>query len=192
MKAGNIMIILISIIINKTIWRYFMYRMSPSELQVRTYLALALLLAGLLVVRAKAAGSGNNGLNHGKQGSLAVTSPAVSNQSTRLLATDPAQFTLAAGQYQIVMFFAPWDRISQDAAQLMHGFEEKYRGQIRFSYLDVSDPKNRVTLQKLNDWFYPQFVFLDGQGHILNQWTTPSAQEMTMSIVNARLQTPPW
>ena len=42
------------------------------------------------------------------------------------------------------MFFAPGDRISQESAQLMHTFEEKYRGLVHFSYLDVSDVRDVV------------------------------------------------
>jgi hypothetical protein len=166
--------------------------MSPSELRVRTYLAFALLLAGLLVARSKAAGLNNIGFKLERQSSPNVASLAGSDQAAHLQATNPAQFTLASGQDQIVMFFAPWDRISQDSAQLMHSFEEKYRGLVRFSYLDVSDPKNKLTLQKLNYLFYPQFVYLDGQGNILTQWTTPSASDMTMAIEYSRLHVPPW
>ncbi len=169
-----------------------MFRMSPSELKVRTYLALALLLAGLFVARSKAAGLNDNGSKRVVQGSSPVTSLTGSDKTARLQATNPAQFTFASGQDQIVMMYAPWDRISQDSTQLMHTFEEKYLGRVRFSYLNISDPKNKVALQKLNYWFYPQFAYLDGQGRILSQWTTPSAQDMTMAIETSRLQAPLW
>ncbi|HSB65465.1 MAG TPA: hypothetical protein VLD65_02750 [Anaerolineales bacterium] len=146
----------------------------------------------MLVARTKAAALNGNGFKRESQHSQNAASLEGSNQAARLQATNPAHFTLASGQDQIVMIFAPWDRISQDSAQLMQTFEEKYRGLVRFSYLDVSDPKNRLVLQKLNYWFYPQFVYLDGQGYILTQWTTPSASDMTMAIEYSRLHVPPW
>jgi hypothetical protein len=169
-----------------------MFRMTPSELKVRTYLALALFLAGLFVARSKAAGLNEIGSKRERQSPPGAASLARSDQAARLQATRPAQFIVASGQDQIVMLFAPWDRISQDSARLMRTFEEKYRGRVLFSYLDISDPKNKVALQQLNYWFYPQFVYLDGQGRILTQWTTPSAQDMTMAIENSSLQVPPW
>jgi hypothetical protein len=169
-----------------------MFRMSPSELKVRTYLALALLLAGLFVVRSKAAGLNNNGSIHKRQGSPAFRSVEAPVQTARLLATNPTQFSFVSDQDQIVMLFAPWDHISQNSAQLMQTFEEKYHGLVRFSYLDVSDPRNREALQKLNYWFYPQFAYLDGQGNILAQWTTPSVHEMAMAIEKSSLHMPRW
>jgi hypothetical protein len=162
--------------------------MTYSELRVRIILALALLFAGLLVVRSKATGI----KIQQTQASPSGKALAAPNEVTRLEATDPAQFRLASGQNQIVMIFAPWDKISHDSAQLMHTFEERYRGMVLFSYLDISDARNWEIMEKLNNEFYPQFAYLDAEGNILAQWTTPSAHEMTMAIEKSRLQVPLW
>jgi hypothetical protein len=169
-----------------------MFRMSPSELKIRTYLALGFVLVGLLVARAKAAGQPYNLPRTGPEEATAISYRAGSSEKPKILATDPKQFKIASGQYQVVEFFAPWDPISQDSAHLMNTFEEKYRGLVTFSYLDVSDPENRDDLDALNVLFYPQFALLDGAGNVLQQWTTPSAGEMEMAIAKAGLPMPRW
>lgn len=176
--------------------------MSPSEMKVRTYLALALLLAGILFIRSQASGRAeasqpqsdvnSGGYSAEKQDILASGTVAASEPVERIQATDPSQFSFAAGRDQIVMMYAPWDRISQNAVQLMRTFEEKYRGRVVFSYLDVSNPDNQAALDRLNYWFYPQFAYLDSQGNILEQWTTPSATDMEMAIQKSGLATPLW
>lgn len=55
----------------------------------------------------------------------------------------------------------------------MHGLEVDYFGVIDFIYLDIDDTANSVFLKELEFRYQPQFVLIDGEGNILQQWLGP-------------------
>jgi hypothetical protein len=55
-------------------------------------------------------------------------------------------------------------------APIVHGLDAKYKGRIRFVYLDVQDPRNDQFKQALNYRVQPHIFLLDGQGKILKAW----------------------
>jgi len=53
---------------------------------------------------------------------------------------------------------------------IVHGLEAQYGEKIQFTYLDVDDPATAELRQTLRFRGQPQFLLLDGQGNILQQW----------------------
>lgn len=53
---------------------------------------------------------------------------------------------------------------------IVHGLEAQYTGKIQFTYLDVDDPATADLRQALRFRGQPQFVLLDGEGNVLQQW----------------------
>ncbi|NOQ39017.1 MAG: hypothetical protein GQ562_01755 [Anaerolineales bacterium] len=58
-------------------------------------------------------------------------------------------------------------------APIVHGMEVDYFGVIDFVYLDIDDAANSVVLKELGFRYQPQFVLIDGEGNILQQWLGP-------------------
>lgn len=58
-------------------------------------------------------------------------------------------------------------------APIVHGLEVDYFGAINFVYLDIDDAANSVFLKELGFRYQPQFVLIDGEGNILQQWLGP-------------------
>ena len=58
-------------------------------------------------------------------------------------------------------------------APIVHGLEVDYFGTIKFLYLDIDDPENSYYLKELGFRYQPQFILLDGEGNILQQWLGP-------------------
>lgn len=58
-------------------------------------------------------------------------------------------------------------------APIVHGLEVEYFGTIKFVYLDIDDPENSHFLKELGFRYQPQFILLDGEGNILQQWLGP-------------------
>lgn len=169
-----------------------MFRISYSELTIRIILAAGFLFIGLLYVKNKQAGLPNTGSTPVTASPAAMTLIQQKERASAIHATDPGKFVIASGKLQIVEFYKPGDSLSEDSARLMQSFQTLYNGEVNFSYLDVLDPRNKTYLAQLNDLFYPQFALLDGSGHILDQWTTPSDQKMYSAIAKARLVEPLW
>ncbi len=169
-----------------------MFGLSPSELRVRIILAFGFLLLGLVYTNGKGAGLPNTGTAASNKPAMSIQLALEKEKSSAISATNPQYFKIAAGQLQIVEFYYPGEPASENTAQLMHTFENRYRGQVIFSYLDVKDPRNETNLEQLHDLFYPQFAILDASGHILDEWITTSDDKMGSAIANARLVEPLW
>ena len=58
-------------------------------------------------------------------------------------------------------------------APIVHGLEVDYFGLINFIYLDIDDPDNSKFMKELGFRYQPQFVLIDGEGNILQQWLGP-------------------
>jgi thiol-disulfide isomerase/thioredoxin len=89
---------------------------------------------------------------------------------TDLVASDPANFSLASGEIQLVEFFAVWAPISSSMAPVMNSLEDQYKGRIRFVYLDLDDPANALYLHLSSDRLPPLFFLLDGDGRVIHEW----------------------
>ena len=55
-------------------------------------------------------------------------------------------------------------------APIVHGLEAEYAGKMNFVYLDIDDADNEQFKNQLNFKYQPQFVLVDGQGKVLQQW----------------------
>ena len=58
-------------------------------------------------------------------------------------------------------------------APIVHGLEVDYFRTIKFVYLDIDDEANSNYLKELGFRYQPQFILLDGEGNILQQWLGP-------------------
>jgi hypothetical protein len=55
-------------------------------------------------------------------------------------------------------------------APVVHGLEAEYYNQVKFSYLDIDDPANDDFKRILGFRGQPQFLLLDENGEIIQQW----------------------
>jgi len=55
-------------------------------------------------------------------------------------------------------------------APIVHGLEVEYFGSVNFVFLDIDDKGNAAFLSELEFKYQPQFVLIDGEGKILQQW----------------------
>ena len=55
-------------------------------------------------------------------------------------------------------------------APVVHGLEAEYYDQVEFSYLDIDDPSNDEFKRILGFRVQPQFLLLDENGEIIQQW----------------------
>ena len=53
---------------------------------------------------------------------------------------------------------------------MVHGLEAKYFGNIKFSYLEISNPLTADFREYLGFKIRPSFYLLDKDGKILHQW----------------------
>lgn len=72
-------------------------------------------------------------------------------------------------------------------APVVHRLESKYGDQIAFVYLDVDDDTTAGLQKQLR--FYgvvPQFLLVDGNGHVFRQWFgTPTSVELGEALQDA-------
>jgi hypothetical protein len=52
----------------------------------------------------------------------------------------------------------------------VHGLESKWGERVRFSYLDIDDPRTDGFKSELGYRYQPHLFLLDSEGKILNQW----------------------
>lgn len=89
---------------------------------------------------------------------------------TDLIATNPSDFNLVSGGYQMVELFASWAPISRSMAPVMNMLAERYKARINFVFLDVDDPANGMLTALMGSRLPPVFYLLDGQGVVLKEW----------------------
>ena len=53
---------------------------------------------------------------------------------------------------------------------VVHGLEAEYWGRVDFLYFDRDDPDNSSVMDQYNFRVQPQFVLIDAQGNVLNEW----------------------
>ncbi len=92
-------------------------------------------------------------------------------------ATDPDQFNLTSGGYQLVEFFDFWCPTCKSMAPVLRKLENKYAGKIQFIYLDIDDPKTNPFKQALGYQYQPHLFLIDGQGVVIKQWVGYVAEE---------------
>ena len=109
---------------------------------------------------------------------IAMPSPGENLTSTslpawmfsKLQATDPKEFSLASGKYQLVEFFAFWNGTSQAMAPIINKLEIEFGDQMNFVYLDIDNPANDEYEKSLKYRTPPHFFLLDAAGNVLKQW----------------------
>ena len=69
----------------------------------------------------------------------------------------------------------------------MHGAEEIFGEQIRFTYLDIDDPANRDLLLELPYFGPPTLLLLDGEGEVLTQLVGPITYEQLAIALQTHL-----
>ncbi len=71
-------------------------------------------------------------------------------------------------------------------APIVHGLEDKYKGQINFVYLDVDDGNTQRFKEALGYYYQPHIFLLDAEGNILQQWIGYVQQaELEAALINA-------
>lgn len=55
-------------------------------------------------------------------------------------------------------------------ASVVHGLEAEYYNQVEFAYLDIDDPANDDFKRILGFRVQPQFLLLDENGEVIQQW----------------------
>jgi len=61
---------------------------------------------------------------------------------------------------------------------VVHELEQKYAGRIKFSYLDINNPKTYVFQDFLNVRYQPEFYLLDADGSVLQRFIGYTSQEI--------------
>jgi thiol-disulfide isomerase/thioredoxin len=107
---------------------------------------------------------------------------------TQLEASDPSSFQLASGEVQFVEFFAYWSPISQSMAPVVYRLEDRYKGSIRFVYLDTDDPANDLFRRLIGDRLPPIFYLLDGEGNVVGEWGGYVMEEIFSQAFEAVVQ----
>ena len=73
-------------------------------------------------------------------------------------------------------------------APMVHGLEATYFGRIKFTYLEISDPRTEDFQQYLGYRVRPSFYLLDGDGNILQQWIGHQTQEEFEAVFSVYVQ----
>ncbi len=99
-----------------------------------------------------------------------------------MVATDPGNFTIASGKYQLVEKMAFWCAECRDLNPVLKSLEEEWGRKINFAYLDVDDPLNVENIQKLSRLkVVPEVLLLDANGNIIKDWIGPPTREELIS-----------
>lgn len=85
-------------------------------------------------------------------------------------ASDPADFKLVSGRYQLLTFYATWAPDSDVMAPVIYNLEGKYGNRIGFVYLNLDDPANSIFKEMLSSRLPPAFYLLDAQGRVVDSW----------------------
>lgn len=104
-----------------------------------------------------------------------------------LEASDPATVSLAAGQPQLVEFFAFWCTTCEGMAPIVHGLEDRYDDRMTFSYLDIDDPSTSVFRTTLGFRYQPEFYLLDAEGNVIQEWVGPVEEQVLIEALDAAL-----
>ncbi|RCK75691.1 MAG: thiol:disulfide interchange protein [Anaerolineae bacterium] len=120
----------------------------------------------------------------------ATSSEAVSTASPTpvdlaMRATNPDQFVLASGGYQLVEFFAFWCPTCRSMAPVLKKLENQFAGKVQFIYLDIDDPKTNPYKQSLGYLYQPHFFLIDGQGNIIKQWVGYVEEEELTAVLGS-------
>lgn len=100
-------------------------------------------------------------------------------------ATSPGTVNLAAGQPQLVEFFAYWCPACQGLAPTIHALEVEFYPDIPFVYLDIDDSVNDEFKRELGYRVQPHIFLLDGEGNIIEQWVGSVSEEVLRSSLDA-------
>ena len=71
---------------------------------------------------------------------------------------------------------------------IVHGLEAEYFGKINFVYLDIDDPANDKFKNELGFRYQPQFLLIDGEGTILQQWLGPVSADDFRAVFESHQQ----
>lgn len=85
-------------------------------------------------------------------------------------ASDPADFKLVSGRYQLITFYATWAPDSDVMAPVIYNLEGRYGDRIAFVYLNLDDPANSIFKEMLSWRLPPAFYLLDAQGRVVDSW----------------------
>ncbi|MCB9135270.1 MAG: hypothetical protein H6636_07575 [Anaerolineales bacterium] len=71
-------------------------------------------------------------------------------------------------------------------APIVHGLEDKYKGQMNFVYLDIDDDNTQIFQDALAFYYQPHILLLDGEGNVIQQWIGYVRQdELEAALISA-------
>ncbi len=102
-------------------------------------------------------------------------------------ATDPTTFRLAAGQVQLVEFFAYWCTTCQSLKPIMDETQAEYGDRVQFAYLDIDDERNAEFKKALGFQAQPHVFLLGADGAVIQTWLGVPTKDELHSALDAAL-----
>ena len=72
-------------------------------------------------------------------------------------------------------------------APIVHGLEETYAGEIRFTYLDIDDPSTELFKQYFGYRYQPEYYLVGPDGEVLNVWYGQVSPDAFMKVFDTVL-----
>ena len=73
-------------------------------------------------------------------------------------------------------------------APMVHGFEAKYFGKIKFTYLDADNSQTQDFQRTLGFYYQPEVYLLDANGNVLQKWIGNTTEDEFEAVFAQYLQ----
>jgi thiol-disulfide isomerase/thioredoxin len=101
--------------------------------------------------------------------------------TTTAVSTDRAE--LAAGRYQLLMFYSPLWVTCRELAPVVNGLMKNYTDRVRFVRLNIHDKATFDLQSQLGFSTTPEFYLIDPQGRVEHKWDeSVDLQELEQTV----------
>jgi thiol-disulfide isomerase/thioredoxin len=90
--------------------------------------------------------------------------------SPDLKETQAGVFDRNTGQVQVLEFFAYWCPNCKALASSIHGLENAYQDQVKFTFLDIDKQANEDLKNEYGFYYQPYVLVFDAEGNIVQSW----------------------